>query len=119
MIRGLVREFVSKELIPIEMQVGDDEELDPEILKPLQDKAKALDLWLLDIPQEYGGMGLSLLGQCVVREELCKARMYVGHIFGPHIGPSLLLGCNAEQRERFLLPAIREEIRVCFAQTEP
>ena len=39
-------------------------------------------------------------------------------IFGPDIRP-ILYSCNEEQQARFLYPALRGELKVCFAQTEP
>ena len=121
MLQGVVREFVQRELIPIEMRVNTDEEIAPDVLRPLQEKVKAMDLWLLDVPCEYGGSGLGLLARCVVQEEISKTKALPfrhNEIFGPSVGP-ILYEANAEQRERFLLPVIRGELKVCFAQTEP
>ncbi len=121
MLQTLVRRFVDQELRPLEPRVGDGEELPAEILGPLQQKAKDLGLWLIDVPTEYGGQGLSLLTRCVIYEEVAKARVipFRGQeLFGPYVDP-ILYHCNAEQRERFLDPAIQGKIRVCFAQTEP
>jgi acyl-CoA dehydrogenase len=118
----LVRQFVDEELIPIEMQVPDGEDLPAEILRPLQDKARRLGLWLLTIPEELGGMGLGLLEACVVQEEVARSKAIPfrnNEVFGPAVDPILLEACNPEQMERFVLPAIRGEIRICFAQTEP
>jgi acyl-CoA dehydrogenase len=121
MLQNLVRKFVEQELIPIEMQVNHQEEIADEVLRPLQEKAKRLGLWLLDVPKEYGGLGLGLLARCVVREEVAKTKALPfrhNELFGPIVGP-ILYEANAEQRERFLLPVLRGELRVCFAQSEP
>ena len=121
MLQGLVRKFVEQELIPIEMRTNLDEYVPDEVLKPLQEKSRALGLWLLDVPKEYGGLGLSLLARCVVQEEVSKTKaMPFRHndIFGPRVGPILYSG-NEEQKQRFLYPVIRGELQVCFAQTEP
>jgi acyl-CoA dehydrogenase len=121
MLQGLVRKFVEQELIPIEMQTGDGEETDPALLGPLQEKVKALGLWLLDVPKEHGGLGLGLLARCVIYEEVCKSKAMPfrqNELFGPTVGP-ILYHCNDEQKERFLYPVIRGEIKIAFAQTEP
>jgi hypothetical protein len=121
MMQGLLRKFVDQELIPIEMQVNLDEELDESVLKPLQEKVKALGLWQLDVPKEYGGLGFGMLARCVVQEEISRTKALPfrhNDLFGPTVGPILYL-CNDEQKERFLWPTLRGEITVAFAQTEP
>lgn len=123
MLKETVRRFVDRELIPLEREYRPEgEEGMPErLLKPLQEKAKALGLWLLDVPQEYGGAGLELLPRCLISEEISRAAVlpFRGiEIFGPEVRP-VLFHCNEEQKERFLFPVLRGEKRVCFAQTEP
>lgn len=121
MLQGLVRKFVEQELIPIEMRVNEGESISDEILKPLQEKVKQLGLWHIDVPKEFGGLGMGLLALCVVQEEISKTKALPfrqNELFGPNVGP-ILYHCNAEQRERFLYPVLRGELRVCFAQTEP
>jgi acyl-CoA dehydrogenase len=122
MLQGLVRKFVEQELIPIEMEsLRDDEEIDPDLLASLQEKAKKLGLWHLEVPKEYGGLGLGLLARCVVQEEISKTKALPfrhNTLFGPAVGPILYEG-NDDQKERFLYPVLRGEMLVCFAQTEP
>jgi acyl-CoA dehydrogenase len=67
-------------------------------------------------------MGLNLVDFCIVQEELGRSKTLpyrFNEIFGPVVDPALLAACNPTQRERFLLPCIRGEIRTCFAFTEP
>jgi acyl-CoA dehydrogenase len=121
MLQAMVRKFVQQELLPIEMQVPEGEETPPDILRPLQEKARSLGLWLLDVPKEHGGAGLSLLARCVINEELYQSRALPWRqheLFGPVLGPVLHF-CNEEQKERFLFPVIQGRIRIAFAQTEP
>ncbi|OGQ50728.1 MAG: hypothetical protein A3I10_07790 [Deltaproteobacteria bacterium RIFCSPLOWO2_02_FULL_57_26] len=123
MLKRTVREFVDRELIPLEREYRPEgEEGMPEkYLRPLQEKAKALGFWLLDVPQEYGGAGLGLLARCVIAEEVSRSVALPFRsieLFGPEVRP-VLFHCDAEQKERFLYPVIRGEKRVCFAQTEP
>lgn len=121
-LKQTVRRFVDRELIPLERESRPEgEELPDRILKPLQEKAKALGLWLLDVPQEYGGAGLDLLSRCVIAEEVARTVALPfrhSEVFGPDVRP-VLFHCNDEQREQFLFPAIKGEKRLCFAQTEP
>jgi acyl-CoA dehydrogenase len=62
LLKNTVRTFVDRELIPVEMNAMDGPGMRPEVRADLERKAKDLGLWLLDVPTEYGGQGLSLLG---------------------------------------------------------
>lgn len=122
MLKETVRRFVDRELIPLEREFRPEGEDMPErLLRPLQEKAKALGLWMLDVPQEFGGAGLDLLSRCVIEEEVSRTMVIPlrhNEVFGPEVRPTLF-HCNKEQKERFLFPVLRGEKRVCFAQTEP
>lgn len=122
MLKETIRRFVDKELIPLEREFRPEGEDMPErLLRPLQEKTKALGLWLLDVSQEYGGAGLNLLARCVIAEEVSRTVVLPfrgNELFGPEVRP-VLFHCNEEQKERFLFPVLRGEKRVCFAQTEP
>lgn len=122
MLKELVRNFVDNELIPIEATSSQDEVVAAAIMPPLQDKARKLGLWLLNVPTALGGMGLTLVDFCIVQEELGRSKTVpyrFNEIFGPVVDPALIAACDAAQKERFLLPNIRGEIRICFALTEP
>jgi len=122
MLKRSLRGFVDKELIPLEQKFRPEgEEMPKDLLNPLQEKVKAMGLWLLDVPQEHGGAGLDLLTRCVIAEEVGRtvALPFRGsELFGPEVR-AVLFHSNEEQKERFLFPVIRGEKRVCFAQTEP
>src|SRR3569833_4332856 len=72
MLKETVARFVDEELIPIEMESMDGPDLKPEVRSRLEVRAKELGLWLPDVPEEYGGQGLSLLGMAVIWEELAR-----------------------------------------------
>ena len=121
LLQETVREFVERELIPIEMSVPDGEEVPASILTPLQAKARELGLWMIDVPSELGGAGLGLLEQALITEELGRtvAMPFRGNpLFGTHLTP-ILRACNEDQHERYVLPVLRGEKRPCFAQSEP
>ena len=78
-LQEMVRRFVDRELIPIEMEAMDGPDLKPEIRLHLEARARELGLWLLDVPEKHGGMGLGLLGMTVVWPERSPCR---------HAGPA-------------------------------
>ncbi|MGH7872269.1 MAG: acyl-CoA dehydrogenase family protein, partial [Candidatus Binatia bacterium] len=71
MLKSTLRKFVDNELIPTEMQSQENGELKAEIRQRLEQKTKAMGLWMFDVPEEYGGAGLGSLAQVVVWEEMC------------------------------------------------
>lgn len=76
LLRETVRRFMEQEVKPLEDRLPHDAyTLDDANLKVLQDKARAAGLWCFETPEEYGGAGLNLLGQCVAAEETAKCRM--------------------------------------------
>jgi acyl-CoA dehydrogenase len=53
-LKETIRRFVDKELIPLEREYRPEgEEMPERLLRPLQEKAKALGLWMLDVPQDF------------------------------------------------------------------
>jgi acyl-CoA dehydrogenase len=76
MLRDTVRRFMVNDVKPAEDRVPHDAyELPPDLLLPLQNKARELGIWCMRSPQEHGGAGLSLMGQVVVAEETSQCRM--------------------------------------------
>ena len=121
MLKDTVRKFVDRELIPIERETCDGHKLKPDVRAMLEEKAKALGLWLYDVPEEYGGQGLGLLAKAVVWAEMGRTIALPtrnANIFGPAVSP-ILYFLNDEQKERYLLPVLAGEKKHCFAQTEP
>ena len=121
MLKQTLRQFVDRELIPIEMHSQENNELKPDIRDRLEKKTKDMGLWMFDVPEEYAGAGLGSLAQVVVWEEMCRSIALPSRgrgIFGPEIRP-ILYALNDEQKKRFLYPILREDQELCFMQTEP
>jgi acyl-CoA dehydrogenase len=81
----------------------------PEELAVLQAKARELGLWALSTPREFGGAGLSVLGQVVVAEAAAACRMGAYFPAGGAFGgnpPSVLFRATPEQWERFGRPIV-------------
>jgi len=116
--------FLAEEIYPLEKDFLD--KSFREILPVLQQKraqVKALGLWTPHLPKEYGGLGLSLAEFAYLSEEM--GRTPPGHFVfncqAPDIGNMeiLLAHGTEEQKQTYLLPLIRGEIRSCFSMTEP
>ncbi len=121
MLRDATRRFVEEELMPLEPLYAESPDLPDDVRSALQAKAKELGFWAFDLPTEVGGGGVSVLGACLVFEELAKSLIpsfRAPSPFTPYLGPVLFHG-NEEQRENYLLPVVRGEKRTCFALTEP
>lgn len=117
LIVSTVREFVERELYPLEAEVERTGELPREVGREIQDKVLALGFYAPNIPAEYGGGGLSMLDFTLLERELGRTSMALSHWWGR---PSnILCACNEEQRERYLLPCVRGERMDALAMTEP
>jgi len=120
-LRDMVRRFVDDELIPLEGKSLEGNRLKPDIEARLIARCKELGLWQLDLPEEWGGQGLGVLGRAVVWSELGRTvalPVRTVRILGPDIRAPLF-ALEGEMRERYLMPSIRGEREGCFAQTEP
>jgi acyl-CoA dehydrogenase len=74
------------------------------------------ELNAINMPAEWGGQGLSILDQVIVQERLGQLTNALWDaVWRP---ANALRHCTAQQRERYLIPAIRGERRDCFAVTE-
>ena len=114
-----VRRFVDAELIPLEK--SEPRGLLPATRERLRNMTRDLGFWMLDVPQELGGQGLSVLGQSIFFEELSRTVAILPrdfYIIGPTVG-AVLVKLKGEQKERYLDPVISGEKIPCIAQTEP
>lgn len=120
-----VRDFVDKEIVPLEKHAFDDpvEGLPLELLQEARGKAKAAGIWNPTMPPELGGMGLSL--QEIVPVFEAAGRSLLGplaiHCAAPDEGNMHLLNLYAseEQREQYLRPLANGDVFSAFAMTEP
>lgn len=87
----------------------------PEVARRIEYLARDTGLWHLMVPEQYGGMGLPLLAQVAILEQL-----YYSPITLPLANvPNILYECRGDQVERFLKPVIDGSKVTAFAQTEP
>src|SRR5262249_49094410 len=122
-LAGRVKAFVHDEVIPLEPLATHADGLAPELLADVRAKARAAGLYGLQLPPEYGGLGLDLLECCPVFE--AAGRSLLGPLAlncsAPDEGNMHLLHLIAspEQKDRYLRPLAEGRIRSCFAMTEP
>ena len=124
--RARIARFVADEVIPAEDDRANWDEHDNirlDALEVLRDRARAEGLWCLQLKPETGGQGLGKMGMAVCYEEMNRS------IFGPVVfnsaapddGNMMVLeqAGTAAQRERWLAPIVRGDVRSAFVMTEP
>ena len=119
-----LREFLEREIMPLEKTVAQQgfKASQPQ-LKALRAKAREHGFWLPQIHREHGGLGLSLMEHGMVSEVLGRSPLghYTCNCQAPDAGNMEILiqfGTD-EQKQKFLAPLLRGEIRSCFSMTEP
>ncbi|NEK21500.1 acyl-CoA dehydrogenase [Sulfitobacter sp. JBTF-M27] len=117
MIVSTVRSFVEKEIYPYEAEVERTGEVPEGLGEQIKQKVIDLGFYACNFPEEVGGAGLSHLDFTLVERELGRGSMALTHFFGRP--QNILMACNDEQRERYLLPAVRGERMDALAMTEP
>ncbi|WP_433495793.1 acyl-CoA dehydrogenase family protein [Micromonospora sp. CA-248089] len=120
-IRDTARDFITKEVMPLEQELLRRERahrpgLEHSELRELQLKARKFGFWGLATPEEYGGMDLPAVTQSLIWTEL--GRSFVPFRFGGE-ADNILFHANDEQKREYLVPTIEGERRSCFAITEP
>lgn len=122
-IRQRVREFIRQTVVPLEAQEVEEAGLPAELLAATRQQARAAGVWAPQLPTEHGGLGLDTTGMCVVFEEAGYSPLgaLALHCAAPDEGNMHLLhrAANAAQKERYLVPLMRGDVRSCFALTEP
>ena len=118
-VQARARRFTEEELIPREMEVEEREDLPEETRRRIRVRALGEGLWPMNIPKEMGGLGSSVMEQIIAQEQAGRATNNLwGYVGGPY---NALIQCNEEQRKKYLLPALRNEVDIAaaYAITEP
>jgi acyl-CoA dehydrogenase len=113
-----VRRFVAERLRPLEAKVAEDDAMPQDVL----DEMKALGLYGLSIPEEYGGLDLSMEDECLVAVELGRTSPAFRSAFGTNVGigsQGLVMFGSDAQKEKYLPGIASGEILTSFALTEP
>jgi|TARA_B110000879_G_C11169794_1_gene513008 acyl-CoA dehydrogenase len=127
-----VKQFIDTEILPLEREYyaevdkGDRwtyTERQTEILESLKAKAKAKNLWNFFLTHWEGGHGLNTVEYAFIAEETGRSHLApeVFNCSAPDTGNMEVLArfCTDEQKERWLTPLLKGEIRSAYAMTEP
>ena len=118
LLKETVRRFVAERLVPAEDHVEEHDEVPPAIVEEM----KSMGLFGLSIPEEYGGIGLSMLQECEVAWELGQTAAAFRSVAGTNIGigsQGILMDGTPAQKAAYLPRIASGELIMSFALTEP
>jgi alkylation response protein AidB-like acyl-CoA dehydrogenase len=112
-----VRTFVEKEILPVATELEHKDEYPTGIVEGL----KELGIFGLMIPEEYGGLGESLLTYTLVVEEIARGWMSVSGVINTHfiVAWMLMQHGTDEQKQKYLPRMATGEVRGAFSMSEP
>jgi acyl-CoA dehydrogenase len=113
-----VRRFVTEKCVPAEAEVSANDEVPQSIV----DEMKALGLFGIAVPEQYGGLALDMETECLVAFELGKTSPAFRSVAGTNIGigsQALVLFGTEAQKERWLPGVASGDLIASFALTEP
>jgi alkylation response protein AidB-like acyl-CoA dehydrogenase len=116
-ILDAVHSFVEKEIIPVANELEHNDIYPQEIV----DGLKELGVFGLMIPEEYGGLGESLLTYSLVVEEIARGWMPVSGVINTHfiVAYMLMQHGTQEQKDKYLPRMATGEVRGAFSMSEP
>jgi alkylation response protein AidB-like acyl-CoA dehydrogenase len=116
-ILSTVKSFVDKEIIPVAQELEHTDTYPQEIV----DGMKEMGLFGLTIPEEYGGLGESLLTYALVVEQIARGWMSVSGVINTHFIVSYMIRQHGtEEQKQHYLPRMAEgSVRGAFSMSEP
>ncbi|NLJ52613.1 MAG: acyl-CoA dehydrogenase [Intrasporangiaceae bacterium] len=113
----LVREFVDEQIIPVAQELEHKDEYPTDIVEGM----KEMGIFGLMIPEEYGGLGESLLTYALCVEEIARGWMSVSGVINTHfiVAYMLMRHGTEEQKQKYLPKMATGEIRGAFSMSEP
>jgi alkylation response protein AidB-like acyl-CoA dehydrogenase len=116
-ILSTVRSFVDKEVIPHAQELEHSDTYPTEIVEGM----KEMGLFGLTIPEEYGGLGESLLTYALVVEEIARGWMSVSGVINTHFIVAHMISRHGTeaQKQHFLPRMATGEVRGSFSMSEP
>jgi alkylation response protein AidB-like acyl-CoA dehydrogenase len=120
-----IRAYIEEDVLPAELEIEDPAKLLERwhVVERLRDRARERGIYTPHLPEEWGGLGVGVLGMSLISQECGVSGLAsLGlNAMAPDEGNmhTLLYAGTEEQKERWLRPLAEGRIRSCFAMTEP
>ena len=120
-----VRAFIDEDVLPAESEIEDPHDVlkSWHVVDRLRDRARERGIYTPHLPEEWGGLGVGVLGMSLISQECGRSGLAsLGlNAMAPDEGNmhTLLIAGNDEQLETYLRPLAEGRTRSCFAMTEP
>lgn len=118
MLKENIRHYIENEVEPSAMEIEEKDEVPLSIIE----SSRKLGLFGLSIPEEYGGIGIGMVGKCALYEEIGKTHNGYTTLIGAHTGIGTVgiveMG-TAAQKRKYLPDMAKGEKIGAFALTEP
>ena len=117
LLLNTLKAFMDAEIFPYEDEVDAKGEVPIELGRQIEKRAKDIGLFAANLPTDIGGGGLSYQAMALMEREYGKTT----HALQSWVArpTEILLACEGDQKEQYLLPCVRGEKRELFALTEP
>lgn len=113
-----IRRFVEQDIEPVAQQIEEEDDIPEHIIA----KMRELGLFGMCIPAEFGGLGLSTLGECLIYEAMGVANSSIRTRFSTNNGIGslgILYDGTEEQKKKYLPDIASGKKTIAFALTEP
>jgi acyl-CoA dehydrogenase len=116
-LRDLVREVVKKEVIPVRMELDEKNEYPRQVLQ----KFREAGIFQALFDEEYGGLGMGMMGNIILSEEIAYGCLGIGTAFlATKLGSlPIEVGATDEQKKKWLPLLASGEKLAAFGLTEP
>jgi len=118
LLLSTVQRFVRERLVPAENHLEEHNEVPAELVEDMQE----MGLFGLTVPEEFGGIGLSVGQEVLVNFELGRTAPAFRSVFGTNIGigsQGILMDGTPEQKAEYLPQVASGALVMSFALTEP
>ncbi|MFB7640325.1 acyl-CoA dehydrogenase family protein [Peribacillus butanolivorans] len=118
LLKENIRQFIEEEIEPYSMQIEEDDHIPESIIK----LSKEIGLFGLSIPEQYGGLGIGMVGKCALYEEIGKTHNGYTTLIGAHtgIGTVGIVEMGNDMQKQKYLPDMASGNKIgAFALTEP